>query len=150
MRENPDTRFRFAEDREDFDRMRDEAIKEKGLVMPGLADKQVKVVQVEPHDFAGSRPLSIAEDWAKKNLVGEHTLTDSDGTKVKYYISNRAISKLLSESAVRKSDDLEAHLATLKKLPEAISESIEAEVHPDYLRGEDGKRQVESGLEKNT
>lgn len=37
------------------------------------------------------------------------------------------------------------HLSTLTVLPEVIGESIEAEVHSDYHKEEDGKRAPENG-----
>ena len=147
--EGDDVRFRFTGSREDFDKMRDEAVKAKGLVMPGLADKQVRLVHVAPHDFTGSRPISQAEEWAKANIVGTHQLTDSDGKQYDYVISRNAIGKFLSASATKKSDGLNAHLSVLKHLPEVIGESIEAEVHPDYQKGEDGKRHAEDGFNNN-
>jgi len=143
--EEDGVRFRFTGSREDFDKMRDEAVKRKGLVMPGLADKQVRLVRVAPHDFTGPRPINQAEEWAKANIVGTHQLTDSEGKQYDYVISKNAIGKFLSASATKKSDGLNAHLSVLKQLPEVIGESIEAEVHPDYLRGKDGKHHEELG-----
>ena len=142
--------FRFAEDKEDFDRMRDEAVAKNGIVMPGLAEKEVTVVDVPSHDFDGEKPIEQANKWAKENIAKEHTTTDSSGATITYKISNRAIGKFLSDSAVKKSSDLRVHLSVLKKLPDVISESIEAEVHPDYRRGEDNKRQSEKGYEDST
>ncbi|MBD5268894.1 MAG: hypothetical protein HDR48_03260 [Bacteroides sp.] len=48
--------------------------------------------------------------------------------------------KYVSSSATKQSTNIGVHLAALKKLPEIISKSIEAEVHPDYTKGSDGKR----------
>ena len=40
----------------------------------------------------------------------------------------------MSNSATKKSDNISVHLASLKKLPEIISSSIEVEIHPDYTK----------------
>ncbi|MBD5188705.1 MAG: hypothetical protein HDS95_00255 [Bacteroidales bacterium] len=140
--------FRMAESKEDFDSMRERAVEEKGIVMPGLSEKEVKVVAVSPHDFRGEKPIAQARRWAKGHIVGEHELTDSEGRMVKYSITSRAIDKYLSETAIRKSDNLGVHLSVLKQLPEVIYESIEAEVHPDYKKG-NGVRKVENGITTN-
>ena len=142
--------FRFAESSEDFDNMREQAIVEKGIVPPGLADMKVRVVALERHDFEGRHPIHQAKEWAKANLVGSHTLTDSDGNEIEYEISKRTIDKYLSLSAIDKSDNLGIHLAVLKVLPEIIGESVEAEVHPDYLKGFDGRRNPENGYNPDT
>lgn len=44
----------------------------------------------------------------------------------------------LSEKAVGKSEDV--HLAVLRVLPEVIRESVDAEQHADYRKGEDCNR----------
>ncbi len=135
--------FRMGESKEDFDGIREEAVEKRGIVMPGLAEKEVRVVRVARHDFEGDRIIEQARKWAKENIVGEHELTDSAGKRVKYKISGRTIHKYLSDSAIGKSDNLGVHVAVLKELPEVISESIEAEVHPDYNKV--GERGEENG-----
>lgn len=121
---------------EEFRDLRERAVREKGIVMPGLADKEVKVVEVPRHPFTGTgkEALVKAEKWAKKNIVGTHTATDSNGNNFEYSISNDAVEKYVSRSATGKSSNLGVHLASLVKIPEIISESIEAEVHPDFKK----------------
>lgn len=131
--------------REDFDSLRERAVAERGIVMPGLNEKAVRVVEVPRHDFKGDTPIAQAKKWAKGNIVGEHTLTDSEGKDVSYTISGKAVDKYLSQSATGKSENLGVHLSVLKKLPDVIGESVEAEVHPDYNKGEDGVRRPENG-----
>ena len=131
--------------REDFDSLRERAVAERGIVMPGLNEKAVRVVEVPRHAFKGDTPIAQAKKWAKGNIVGEHTLTDSEGKDVSYTISGKAVDKYLSQSATGKRDNLEVHLSVLKKLPDVIGESVEAEVHPDYNKGEDGVRRPENG-----
>lgn len=59
------------------------------------------------------------------------------------------MSKFLSESAVLKSDSKDVHLAVLKVLPDVIRESVDAERHPNFKKGEDGKRSPKNGVNKN-
>ncbi|MBD5414840.1 MAG: hypothetical protein HDR46_00990 [Bacteroides sp.] len=131
-----------------FESVLDQAVAEHGIVMPGLNEAQVRVVKVPKHNFTGNKPIAKARKWAKENIVGRHTLIDSNGAAVPYFISSRAIDKYLSSSAINKSDNLGAHLSVLTKLPEVILESIEAEIHPDYFKGDDGTRGIEYGYNK--
>lgn len=137
-RETAERGLRFhaamARGREAFDALRDRAVAERGIVMPGLNEKVVRVVEVPRHDFAGNgkEALQAAEKWAKENIVGTHTALDSRGDEFGYTISGDAVEKYVSRSATGKSANIGVHLAALKKLPEIIKESIEAEVHPDY------------------
>lgn len=131
---------------EEFRDLRERAVREKGIVMPGLADKEVRVVEVPRHPFIGEKPISQARRWAKGNIVGEHTLIDSSNREVPYTISGKAIEKYLSETAIGKSANTGVHLAVLTRLPEVISESIEAEVHPDYSKNNNAKRTSENEI----
>lgn len=137
--------FRFAETEGDFDMMLERAVSENGYATSGLADKELKTVQLEKHDFSGQRPINQAKEWARRHIAGTHMLADEEGNEIAYEISKRTIDKYLSSSAIDKSDNLGVHLAVLKALPEVIGESVEAEVHPDYLKGYDGKRRPENG-----
>lgn len=131
---------------EEFRRLQQRAVAERGVVMPGLAEKEVKVVEVSRHPFTGEKPISQARRWAKGNIVGEHTLIDSSNREVPYTISGKAIEKYLSETAIGKSANMGVHLAVLTRLPEVISESIEAEVHPDYSKNNNAKRTSENEI----
>lgn len=133
--------------RDEFAAMREQAVAERGIVAEGLNEKEVRVVDVPRHDFRGTRKeaLKKAEAWAKENIAGVHTATDSRGEEFEYSISNGAIEKYVSRSATDKSANVGVHLSALKMLPEIIAESVEAEVHPDYKKGEDGQRRVENG-----
>lgn len=67
--------------RGDFNEQRERAVRERGIVMPGLREKEVRVVEVPRHDFAGTgkEALQAAEQWAKQNITGVHTAHDSRG-----------------------------------------------------------------------
>lgn len=151
---NSSTHFRmelgktFSDSKENFDGVRDRAVEEKGIVMPNLNKESVNVVPVEKHSFGVTENeiLTNAKAWAKDNLVttGKSELpTMRDGTP--YTISKKAVEKYLSESAVKKSDGLDIHLSVLPKLTDVIHESIEAEIHPDYNKDEEGNRNIENG-----
>lgn len=137
----------MARGRENFDAMRERAVRERGIVMPGLNEAEVRVVDVPRHDFAGTgkEALKAAEKWAKSHITGTHTATDSRGEEFKYSISNDAVEKYVSRSATDKSENIGVHLAALKKLPEIISESVEAEVHAVYKK-ENGIRTEQSEI----
>lgn len=137
----------FSDSKEHFDAVRDRAVEEKGIVMPNLNKEKVKVVEVEKHLFGENKADAIknARIWAKDNLATKNgdMPTMRDGTP--YVISKAAIDKYLSNSATSKSEDPFVHLSVLPKLTDVIHESIEAEIHPDYKKGEDGMRSVENG-----
>ena len=143
----------FSDSKEHFDAVRDRAVEEKGIVMPNLNKEKVKVVEVEKHNFGSKERETInnAKAWAISNLVttGNQDLpTMRDGTS--YTISKKAIEKYLSESAVKKSENLDTHLSVLTKLTDVIHESIEAEIHADYnVKDETGKRKAELGYGNN-
>ena len=155
---NSSTHFRmelgktFSDTKENFDGVRDRAVEEKGIVMPNLNKESVNVVPVEKHSFGEDvdEMLDNARKWAKENIVTTNKSelpTMRDGTP--YTISKKAVEKYLSESAVGKSENLSVHLSVLPKLTDVIHESIEAEIHPDYNKGENGNRSIENGYGDN-
>ena len=111
-----------------------------------LASKVLKVVPaLKEHGF---KNFDEARAWAKEHIV--RTLTDAEtGGKGEIRVSNNAVAKFLSESAVAKSDSKDLHLSVLKILPDVIRESIDAEQHPDYKKGEDGSRSAENGVNEH-
>ena len=137
----------FAESKEEFDIIREIAVRENGIVMPNLSDKEIDLVFVPNHDFDGSGKdaLQKAEIWAKENLTGIHHATDYLGKTFEYNISRKALHKYLSSDCTDKSENLGVHLAALKVLPDIIGKSIESEIHPDYHKGDDDKRHIENG-----
>ena len=135
-----DNGIRFS--RRPFAERQREAVERKGIVAPDLASKNVEVVEVPKHDFTGTGRQAIekAKTWAGQHIVGEHEATDAG---FRYEITEDVIDKFLSQSATKKSDNLGVHLAALKKLPEIIANSIDAEQHPDYMKV-DGVRSAEN------
>lgn len=110
-----------------------------------LGAKEVQIAQAKPHNF---KNFAEAKAWAKENIVKIYTDEETAG-KGEIKISNTAIDKFFSKSAIEKSETKDAHLSTLKSLPEIIRNSIEAEQHADYLKGEDGIRRKENGINEN-
>jgi hypothetical protein len=146
LEDRPTTRFRFAKDKEEFDKIREDAVRSKGLVVKGLNDTDISITHVDNHEF-GDKPIDKARDWANKNLVtSEEDIKNNKLPKMKdgtpYVISKKAIGKYLSEDGMASSDNKDVHLSVLKRLKDVISESIEAEVHPDYPKV-DGVRTTE-------
>jgi hypothetical protein len=140
-------RFKMSRTPEEFEATQRQAVEEKGIVMPGLNNAIVNVVDVPRHDFTGTGKdaLRKAEDWSNKNIVGEHIYHKGQEDEFKYTIDKDAIDKFLSKSSTTESDNLGVHLAVLKKLPEVIDNSIEVEIHPDYKKV-DNKRSSDNGV----
>lgn len=85
------------------------AVQERGSVIPGLAGKQVQVVEVPRHPFAGTgnQAISKARQWSKQNLYGQHTAHKGLPSEFKYTIDEDAIGKYLSKSSTKGSDNWE-------------------------------------------
>ncbi|MDD6007606.1 MAG: LPD5 domain-containing protein, partial [Bacteroidales bacterium] len=111
-----------------------------------LAAKVLNVVPgVKEHGF---KNFDEARQWAKEHIV--RILTNAEtGGKGEIRISNNAVSKFLSESAVAKSESKDVHLSVLKVLPDVIRESVDAEQHPDFKKGNDGNRSVDNGVNEH-
>ena len=124
----------------EFDRIQKLAEETKGIVMPYLNDSYVEILQVKPHDFNSSDPLGEAKEWAEKNLVGTYTSHIGKQDQFQYKITNSAIRKYLSPTAINKSDSIHVHLAILKYFTKIIDESIESEIHADYIKTKEGRK----------
>ena len=117
-----------------------------GRVEPNLLEKEVNVVKADAdYGFANYKE---AKAWAKENVAKVYDNEESGG-KGDVRISNAAIDKFMSQSAIDKSDSKDVHMAVLKVLPDVLKSSIDVETHPDFLKGEDGKRRVENGMNKD-
>ena len=117
-----------------------------GRVEPNLSEKEVKVVKADAnHGFVNYKD---AKAWAKEHVAKVYD-NEETGGKGEVRISNTAIDKFMSQSAVDKSDSKDVHMAVLKVLPDVLKSSIDVETHPDFLKGEDGKRKAENGMNKD-
>ena len=93
----------------------------------------------------GFKNYAEAKTWAKEHIARTYSGKETGG-KGDIRISNAAVDKYLSQSAVDKSDSKDVHLSVLKVLPKVIRESVDAEQHADFKKGEDGVRSAENGI----
>lgn len=99
---------------------------------------------VEAEAGHGFKNYAEAKTCIARTYSGEET-----GGKGDIRISNAAVDKYLSQSAVDKSESKDVHLAVLKVLPDVIRESVDAEQHADFKKGEDGVRSAENSVNPN-
>ena len=141
-----EARYNMGDAPETFKARQKRAVENKGTVMPGLNDAQVKVVDVPRHPYTGSikEASKQAIDAAKAKFVpnGEpKTLHYNNfGAEFDYSISRKALKESLNPKQQEKSDSRGVHLAVAEHLDEVIGASIEVEEHPDYLKNEHGER----------
>ena len=83
------------------------------------------VIYTPKHNFQNIKEARI---WAKENIVG---ICKNIHCNKDVNISQRAIKKYLSASAVLKSIDKDAHLSALIKLPILIETAVLKETHQD-------------------
>ena len=138
--------IRYQRGGETFEERQRRAVAEKGIVTPGLNGREVTMVVGEKDH--GFKTFDEARNWAKKNISRTYD-NEETGGKGNVRISNTAIDKFLSESSVRQSEDRDIHMSVLKVLPEVIREGVDAEQHPDYKKGKDGKRKTDNGYNDN-
>ena len=103
---------------------------------------------VEPEVGHGFKNHAEAKAWAKEHIARTYSGEETGG-KGDIRISNAAVDKYLSQSAVDKSESKDVHLAVLKVLPDVIRESVDAEQHADFKKGKDGVRSAANGVNPN-
>lgn len=126
--------YSIAMDKAEFDAVRDLAVENVGIVMPNLAEKNVKVVG---YDGEERTPLNLNNerlmDWARENVVTDKSyIVDSNGVKHTCPITPTAIGKYIHNTSITKSVNRDIHLLALPILKNILSNSIEVEIHPDY------------------
>ena len=110
------------------------------------SDTEINIVEgAKEHGF---KNYAEAKTWAKGHIARTYSGEETGG-KGDIRISNVAVDKYLSQSAVDKSDSKDVHLSVLKVLPDVIRESVDAEQHADYKKGEDGVRSAKNGINPN-
>jgi len=145
-------RFNLGDSNASFRTRQQRAEVSKGAVAPGLNEQSVTIQKIEPHTYKGSgrqaREQAMAD--AKKKYVPNGTPRvlhyDNFGQQFDYTISGNSIDEAGNRNAVEKSDNLGVHISLLNHLDKVIENSIEVEEHPDYLKGNDGKRGPENGI----
>ena len=106
---------------------------------------ETRVNVVEAEAGHGFKNYAEAKTWAKEHIARTYSGEETGG-KGDIRISNAAVDKYLSQSAVDKSESKDVHLAVLKVLPDVIRESVDAEQHADFKKGKDGVRSAENGI----
>lgn len=119
-----------------------EPLRDSERLSPEVANTPVKVVNTTADH--GFKNFAEAKEWAKENLVREYNEKETGGKGV-VNISNTAVDKYLSESAIAKSKDKDVHLSVLKVLSEVLRESVDAIKHGDRKKV-NGKRDVANGI----
>ena len=109
---------------------------------------ETRVNVVEAEAGHGFKNYAEAKTWAKEHIARTYSGEETGG-KGDIRISNAAVDKYLSQSAVDKSESKDVHLAVLKVLPDVIRESVDAEQHADFKKGKDGVRSAENGVTAN-
>lgn len=77
-----------------------------------LGAKEVEIVKGEKHHF---KNFSEAKEWAKENIAKTYSDQETGG-KGEIRISNTAIDKFLSKSAIEKGDNKDVHTIILLKI----------------------------------
>ena len=106
---------------------------------------ETRINIVETKSEHGFKNYAEAKTWAKEHIARTYSGEETGG-KGDIRISNAAVDKYLSQSAVDKSESKDVHLAVLKVLPDVIRESVDAEQHADFKKGKDGVRSAENGI----
>ena len=109
---------------------------------------ETRINIVETKSEHGFKNYAEAKTWAKEHIARTYSGEETGG-KGDIRISNAAVDKYLSQSAVDKSESKDIHLAVLKVLPDVIRESVDAEQHADFKKGEDGVRSAANGVNPN-
>lgn len=142
-------RMRMGDTPDTFKARQRRAVEEKGVVMPGLNDAVIKVVNVPAHQYTGgiAEATRQAIDAAKAKYVpnGKPIALhyNSYGAEFDYSISGKAIEVSLSPKHQAKSVNKRVHLSLAEHVDEVIENSIEVEEHSDYQKNERGERDTQ-------
>lgn len=155
-----EARYNMGDAPETFKARQRRAAENKGTVIPGLNDAQVKVVDVPRHQYKGRNILDQARDAAIERY-NKQVGTNEDGTPkweaIPQYYNNYGISFFyeITPKALKslvqhhtKSDNVGVHAAVLDKLHEVINGSIEYEEDPDVPKI-NGVRDISKGVNNN-
>ena len=135
FKEEQGVSYSISKDNAEFDAVRDLAVAEKGIVMPNLAEKDVKVVRYEDSDKRIPKGLDDEEirKWAHENVATEDSeIIDSNGAVYKCPITRQSINEIMHRETIKNSVSTRVHILALPLLPKILSNSIEVEIHPDY------------------
>ena len=117
--EDGDVRFSFAKSKEEFDTVRDRAVEENGIAMPGLSDKEVKVVNVEKMENGKLHPFDLTlKETEKKRKIEEYAV--NNGLTGDVYVEGGIVQ--ISKSSIGSFID-DKHIQKSKKM------GVPADVH---------------------
>ncbi len=142
-------RMRMGDTPDTFKARQRRAVEEKGIVMPGLNEAEVKVVDVPRHSYKGNiaeatrQAIDAAKSKYAPNGEAKTLHYNNFGATFDYSISGGAIEESLNPKQQAKSVNKGVHLAMAEHLDEIIGQSIEVEEHPDYLKNERGERDTQ-------
>lgn len=145
-------KFSFTHDKKEFGKVLDEAVKSTGIVLPNLADKAARVVDVpQNHPFDISLPYTELKrqvvDYAKTQ--GDKILGDVNVEGGIVNISITSLQEMADKKSLQKSErngvGKDIHLAALLSIKDIIGNSIDCEIHPDYLEDEKHVRSPKNG-----
>ena len=142
-------RMRMGDTPDTFKARQRRAVEEKGVVMPGLNEAEVKEVRVPRHSYKGNiaeatrQAIDAAKSKYAPNGEAKTLHYNNFGATFDYSISGGAIEESLNPKQQAKSVNKGVHLAMAEHLDEIIGQSIEVEEHPDYLKNERGERDTQ-------
>ena len=126
------------------------ALNNKGLVASSLNAQPFNVVHIDRHPFKGEWPEALDEGkrWLddRNNLPDYITVNRGCINQYTCHVSSGAREKMLSAASFNNSKDaagIGAHLAVALNLQRILDNSIDAEIHVDYSKDEDGKRSAQ-------
>lgn len=126
---------RFAESKDEFDKTVEEAAASKGIVADGLSDREIQIHPVTINDYDGVSTQKVYKDFINGKTF---PIEDVHPDGFSFYISKDSIGEFVNRDAVSKSEQGGAsrnlHLSILPELAEIIKKSIDAEIHPDYIK----------------
>lgn len=145
------TKFSLGDTVESFKNRQKRAVENRGTVMPGLNESEVKVVNVDRDENGKLHPFdeSLSATDLKKQVKeyasahGDEILGETDFNGGKVVVSLTSLSEMVDPKSIHNSVNKELHLGALLKIKEIISNSIDAEVHPDYTEKDLYGRRIE-------
>ena len=135
---------------ETFKERQKRAVKERGIVMPGLKNETVNIVRDIPkHPYTGTikeatkQAIEAARNKYNPNGEAKPLYYNNNGQQFTYTISKNAIDEYLNSEQQKKSVNKGVHLALADHIDDVINNSIEVEEHPDYEKNDNGIRDGE-------
>ena len=137
--------FRISNNKTEFEQNFAEAVESKGIVRENLPDVYFPILNLElSPKLTNAQVLERAQNL---NLFGTKRIIVGDNLG-DLYISKTTFNKSLSNKAIDKSYSRQHQITILLNLLPVINNSIDVEIHPDYVKKGD-VRAVENGYNKD-